>query len=110
MSKPKLMNVLSLQDYKEIERAWERETPAIVMLCFDACLEYYGYDISFLESEEQNAIFLAALDAEIDGDPVQAALEALSSLAVAGGWEECLCVSDEDLWDMRNDEDGGALC
>lgn len=90
-----LREVMGDAAYDSFFKAWESYKPhRVVEIAFEACDIAYGYDISLgiLTKEEQDAIFLAVLDAMPNGEPAAyiAAQEALLSLAVAGGWDEWL--------------------
>ena len=76
----------------------------VQVLAMSACFVRYGYAIEVLDDWELNAIHLAVIDAwtnwpEENGEAVEAACETVLSLAVAGGWEECL------LWNTFDDDD-----
>lgn len=68
----------------------------IINIVAVTCLAEYGWDIGALEKEEQDSLFLAAIDAwknwpSDDTEAVCAAIsEKLKSLAVAGGWDDSL--------------------
>ncbi len=64
-------------------------------LAFWACFNGCGYDISILEKDDHDEIYLAILDVwtnwpEENEEAEKAAVETLRSIAVAGGWEEVL--------------------
>lgn len=64
----------------------------VLEAAFSGCFDLAGYDISALDKEEQDQIFVAALDALPQGMDAarEASVEVLRSIAVAGGWEEWL--------------------